>query len=182
MAATVLDPKTALLIIDLQNGVAGAPMAHPTGEVIRHASELATAFRLKGLPVVLVNVDGAAPGRTELKRPRPAPPAGWTDFVPELNQQPSDHVVTKRAWGAFANTGLESYLKGLGVTHVVIAGIATTVGVESTARYAYEHGFNVTLAIDAMTDRSLEAHTYSVSEIFPKLSETDTTQAIIKLL
>ncbi len=60
--------------------------------------------------------------------------------------------MTKRTWGAFTNTGLDEHLKTLGITHIVIAGVATSIGVESTARQAHEHGFNVTLAIDAMTD------------------------------
>ena len=65
MAVTTLDPRTALIIIDLQKGIVGFPTVHPVGEVIKHAAELAGAFRRKGLPVVLVNVDAGAPGRTE---------------------------------------------------------------------------------------------------------------------
>ena len=116
------------------------------------------AFRERGLPVVLVNVDRAAPGRTEQARPPQQFPAGWTDLIPELNRQPDDHVVTKRTWGAFTHTDLDTYLKNAGVTQVVIVGISTSAGVESTARQAYEHGFNVTLAVDAMTDRDADVH------------------------
>jgi nicotinamidase-related amidase len=90
--------------------------------------------------------------------------------------------VTKRTWGAFTNTGLDEHLKNLGVTQVVIAGVATSIGVESTARHAHEHGFNVTLAVDAMTDISREAHTNSITRIFPRLGETGTSQEIIDLL
>jgi nicotinamidase-related amidase len=90
--------------------------------------------------------------------------------------------VTKRAWGAFTGTGLDAHLKGLGVTEVVIVGIATSAGVESTARQAHELGYNVALAIDAMTDRSAEAHANSLTRIFPRLGETETTQEIIALL
>jgi len=119
-------------------------------------------------------------------RSGPAPvesfPLKWSDLIPELNQQPEDHTVTKRTWGAFTNTGLETHLKNLGVTQVVIAGIATSLGVESTARQAYEFGFNVTLAVDAMTDTNPEAHLNSVTRIFPRLGETGTTQEIIELL
>jgi nicotinamidase-related amidase len=99
-----------------------------------------------------------------------------------LNQQQDDHIVTKRTWGAFMNTGLDDHLKKLGVTQVVIVGVATTAGVESTARQAHEHGFHVTLAVDAMTDMNLDAHTNSVTRIFPKLGETGTTQEILDLL
>ncbi len=182
MPVTTLDPTTALLVIDLQKGVVGLPAAHPTDEVVKHARELADAFRRHGLPVVLVNVDGGAPGRAEQTRSTRDFPAGWTDLVPELNQQPSDHTVTKRTWGAFTNTGLEKHLKDLGVTQVVIAGVATSVGVESTARHAHECGFHVTLPIDAMTDMRADAHQNSITRIFPRLGETGTTREIIELL
>jgi len=179
MALTMLDPATALIVVDLQNGIAAM---HPIEAVIAQARMLLDAFRGHGLPVVLVNVAGGAPGRTEQVRPVRAFPPGWTDFVPGLGQQASDHVVAKRTWGAFTGTDLEPHLKRLGVTQVVIAGVATSVGVESTARHAYELGFNVTLAVDAMTDLSAEAHDYSVGRIFPKLGETGTVAEIVALL
>jgi nicotinamidase-related amidase len=149
---------------------------------VQHAAALADAFRRHDLPVVLVNAAGGAPGRTEQAHPRGEFPAGWTDLVPELNQQPEDHTVTKRTWGAFTNTGLDEHLKKLGATQVVVAGIATSIGVESTARQAHELGFNVTLATDAMTDMSLDAHNNSITRIFPRLGETGTTWEIIALL
>jgi len=182
MAITALDPKTALILIDLQKGIVAYPTAHPADEVVRHAAALADAFRRHDLPVVLVNAAGGAPGRTEQVRPRGEFPAGWTDLDPELNQQPEDHTVTKRTWGAFTNTGLDEHLRKLGVTQVVIAGIATSIGVESTARQAHELGFNITLATDAMTDMSLDAHNNSITRIFPRLGETGTTWEIVALL
>jgi len=182
MAITTLDPKTALILIDLQKGVVGMPTVHPGAEIVKRAAALADAFRRHGLPVVLVNVDRLAPGRREQAPNLAAFPADWTELVPELNRQPQDHTVTKRTWGAFTGTGLQEHLKGLGVTEVVIAGIATSAGVESTARQAHELGYNVALAVDAMTDRSAEAHTNSITRIFPRLGETGTTQEIIDLL
>lgn len=182
MSATAFDPKTALIIVDLQKGIVGFETAHPAENVIRNSRRLADAFRERGLPVVLVNVDGGAPGRTERPRPSGTWPADFAELVPELRQQPSDVVVTKRTWGAFASSDLEQRLKSLGVTQVVVTGIATTAGVESTARQAYEAGFNVTLATDAMTDMSREAHDCSVANIFPRLGETGTTDDILSLL
>lgn len=182
MALTTLDPKTALIIVDLQKGIVTYPTMHPIDGVVKQARLLADAFRHRGLPVVLVNVAGQAPGRTEQARhPQPFP-AGWTDLVPELNQQPNDVVVTKRTWGAFASTYLEGQLKALRVTQVVVVGVATGTGVEATARQAYEAGFNVTLAIDAMTDMRPEAHEYSIANVFPRLGETGMTQGILDLL
>jgi nicotinamidase-related amidase len=182
MTISPLDAKAALLVIDLQKGIVGMPVAHPIADIVNNAARLADAFRSRGLPVVLVNVDGTAPGRAEQSRRVSEFPAGWTDLVPELNRQPGDHLVTKRTWGAFTNTDLEKYLKETGVTQVVITGVATTAGVESTARHAHELGFNVALAVDAMTDMNADAHHNSITRIFPRLGETGTTQQIIDLL
>ena len=182
MALTALDPMTALIVVDLQKGVVGLPLVHPIGEVVARACALADAFRARGLPVALVNVIGGAPGRTEQPRQAGVRPEGWSDLIPELNRQPGDIVVTKRTWGAFAGTDLEAQLKARGVTQVAIAGVATATGVESTARQAYELGFNVTFAVDAMADTRAEAHDYSVRNVFPRLGETGATQAIIDLL
>jgi nicotinamidase-related amidase len=182
MTISTLDAKTALLVVDLQKGIVGLPTAHPIADVMANTVKLLGAFRRRGLPVVLINVDGGAPGRVEQSRARGDMPAGWTDLVPELDRQPSDHVVTKRTWGAFTNTDLEQRLRHAGVTQVVIAGVATSAGVESTARHAHELGFNVALAVDAMTDLSAEAHDHSVERIFPRLGETGTTKQITDLV
>ncbi|CAM2158889.1 Isochorismatase family protein (plasmid) [Pararobbsia alpina] len=182
MALTTLAPNTTLVIVDLQKAIVGSPFIHPIDGIVDRARALLDAFRERGLPVVLVNVAGIAPGRTERPRHSRSFPAGWTDFIPELNQQPSDIVVTKRTWGAFTNTGLENQLKTLGVTQIVITAVATGTGVEATARQAYEHGFNVTLALDAMTDARSEAHDYSIKNVFPELGETGTAQDVIDLL
>jgi nicotinamidase-related amidase len=182
MTISALDARPALLIVDLQKGIVGLPTAHPMADVVNHAARLADAFRHHDLPVVLINVDGGAPGRAEQSRRVTEFPAGWTDLIPELNRRPGDHLVTKRTWGAFTNTGLETYLMQSGVTQVVIAGVSTSAGVESTARHAHELGFNVALAVDAMTDLSADAHHNSITRIFPRLGETGTTQQIIDLL
>jgi nicotinamidase-related amidase len=182
MTITTLDAKSALLVVDLQKGIVGMAVAHPIADVVNNSARLADAFRRHGLPVVLINVDRGAPGRTE-QAPRVREfPAGWTDLVPELDRQPGDYIVTKRTWGAFTDTDLDRYLKQAGVTQVVVSGVATTAGVESTARHAHELGFNVALAIDAMTDMNADAHHNSITRIFPRIGETGTTQAIIDLL
>lgn len=182
MAVATLDPKTALIIIDLQKGIVALPTAHPIDGVVKHARALADAFRRHGLPVVLVNVTGGASGRTEQTSNRGELPADWADLIPELDRQPADHLVTKRTWGAFTRTDLEAHLRRLGVTQVVLAGVATRAGVESTARHAHELGFNVTFAVDAMTDTDPDAHVNSITRIFPRLGETGTSRDIIDLL
>lgn len=183
MPLTALDPMTALIVIDLQKGLAGFPTVHPLSEVIARTRDLIDAFRATNLPVVLVNVAGRPQGRTEqLPRAGQILAPDWTALLPELGQQPGDILVTKRSWGAFATTDLEALLKGRGVTQVVIAGVSTSVGVEATARQAYEQGFHVTLALDAMTDVREEAHAYSIANVFPRLGETGSTQEILSLL
>lgn len=182
MPVTTLDPKTALVVIDLQKGMRAIPAAHPAEEIFAKAGELAAAFRSYNLPVVLVNVLGGAPGRTDLKRPAFSIPAEAGELVPELDVQPDDLKITKYRWGAFHNTALHQQLQELGVTQIVLTGISTSIGVETTARAAYEHGYNVTLAVDAMTDANPAGHENSVNLIFPRLGETGTTEEILALL
>lgn len=189
MALTTLDPRTALVLIDLQNGIAAAPTTPYSGpEVVSRAVELAEAFRANGCPVVLVRVTSAAdgsdavPGRTDVRRAVGTRPEGWDAIVDELAGHPGDITVTKRNWSAFYGTDLDLHLRRRAITQIVLAGIATSIGVESTARVAYEHGYHVTLATDAMADRDPEAHRNSVERIFPRLGETGTTAEILELL
>ena len=183
MPLSTLDINTALIVIDLQKGIASGNFIHPIGEVISRTRALLDAFRAKNLPVVLVNVAGRASGRTEQgSRSSMSFSEGWTDLLLELNRQPTDLAVTKRSWGAFATTDLERQLKAREVTQVVVTGVATSGGVEATARQAYEQGFNVTLALDALTDVREETHEYCLKNVFPRLGETGSTQEIISLL
>lgn len=182
MPLTILDPQAALIVVDLQKGLRDISSLHPLADVIGHTCRLVDAFRKQKLPVVLVNVAGSAPGRTEEPRRHRELPADFSELIPELDRQPDDILLTKRTWGAFANTDLEAQLKAKGVTQVVLAGVATGTGVEATARQAYEAGFNVTIAIDAITDVRAEAHAYSLASVFPRLGETGSTQDILGLL
>jgi nicotinamidase-related amidase len=183
MPLTKLDNIAALVVIDLQKGIVGMPTVHPAAEIVGRAARLARAFRERGLPVVLVNVTGIAPGRTDAGRPNISSfPPDWADLAPELEPQPGDNLVSKQRWGAFIGTSLDEHLRQRGVTQIVLAGVATSIGVESTARSAHDHGYNVALVIDAMTDRDADAHKYSVEKIFPRLGEIDTTENVIRLL
>lgn len=181
MPLTELDPTAALILIDLQKGITGLPLAHPAGEVVIRAAQLARAFRQRGLPVVLVHVTGRAPGRTEAPLRISLPP-DFAELVPELEQQPSDYVVTKQRYGAFIGTSLDEYLRGRGVTQIFLAGIATSAGVESTARSAYDYGYHVVFVTDAMTDRAAATHQHSVEKVFPRLGETETTANVLNRL
>jgi nicotinamidase-related amidase len=182
MPLTKLDTIAALIVIDLQKGIVGLPTVHPASEIVGRSAQLARAFRERGLPVVLVNVTGAAPGRTDAARPKFSFPPDWTALVPELERRSSDYVVSKQRWGAFVGTSLDEYLHQRGVTQVFLTGVATSAGVESTARSAYDYGYNVALVVDAMTDRNADAHRHCVEEIFPRLGETGTTDNVLKML
>jgi nicotinamidase-related amidase len=182
MPLTKLDTTAALIVIDLQKGIVGLSAVHPAGETVDRSAQLARAFRDRGLPVVLVNVTGRAPGRTDAGASKFSFPPDWTELVPELEQQPSDYIVTKQRVGAFIGTSLDETLRRRGVTQVFLTGVATSLGVESTARSAYDHGYNVVLVVDAMTDRDASAHRHSIEKIFPRLGETATTGDVLKLL
>jgi nicotinamidase-related amidase len=189
MALTSIDPGAALVVIDLQKGIVPADVDHPFAAVVQRSSLLAAAFRKRGLPVVLVNVTGRPGGRTDhdrTDRARPgrgsAFPDGWADLVDELQVQPTDHLVTKRRRNAFHDTGLDTLLRDLGVTQVVLTGISTSSGVESTARAAFDHGYHVVLPTDAMADPDADAHRNSVERIFPKTGETTTTAEVVEMV
>ncbi|MET4159980.1 isochorismatase family protein [Agromyces sp. PvR057] len=207
MTLSTIDPTVALVVIDLQRLIVDRNAEQGSAAAVEHAAELATAFRERGLPVVLVRAFGQAPGRTENGAANAARlaaaaaaagasgagasgapaasalaslPAGAMDLVPEL--EGSGIRISKRTWGAFHETDLHEQLQAAGVTQIVLAGIATTKGVESTARAAHEHGYHVTFATDAMTDGDLDAHRHSIDVVFPDLGERGTSAEVIALL
>lgn len=190
MAVTTLDPRTALVLIDLQHGIVGNPglAPHAAADVVERSVRLADTFRGHGLPVVLVRVTAAADGadavhgRIDGQSPGRSFPEGWDVIVDDLAGHPEDITVTKRNWGAFYGTDLDLQLRRRGITQIVLAGIATSIGVESSARAAHEHGYHVTLATDAMSDIDPETHRNSVERIFPRLGETGTSEEIVELL
>ena len=188
MRVTELDQKTALVTIDLQTMLTVMPLLHPLDEVVGNAARLATAFREHGLPVINVRVS-FSPDFADAVQPRAdAPmdlshmPANWDQYLDGLGVQPSDVLVTKRQFGAFYGTDLDLQLRRRGVTGVVFAGVATGVGVESSARAAFEYGYHITIASDAVTDLNPATHANAMENIFPMFAEIDTTDAIIKKL
>ena len=184
MPLSTIDPIPALIVVDLQKGVTARPETKP---VLDSSAALAAAFRERGFPVVLVTVDGGAPGRTDAHqagggRGSRQRPADWAQLALELGHHSADIRIVKQRWGAFTGTGLDERLRERGVTQVVVTGIATSIGVESTARSAHELGYHVVLATDAMADVSPDAHRNSIERIFPRLGETATTAEILTAL
>jgi nicotinamidase-related amidase len=169
---------TALVVIDLQKGIvsrATEPLA--SGVVVANAARLADAQRARGGFVVLVRVsyspdlrDALHPVSDDPVRSRSwAPPADFAELVPELGPRPGDHIVTKRQWGAFYGTDLDLQLRRRGITTLVLCGISTCFGVESTARDAFERGYQQVFVEDAMAAMSTAEHLHTVTRIFPRL-------------
>jgi nicotinamidase-related amidase len=188
MPATALDPKTALVVIDLQKGLSAYPTVHPFRDVVAHTVRLADAFRSAELPVVLVTVGFSADGGDRLRSrstiaPRiPSSSPDFVDLVPDLGPKPGDLRIVKRQWSAFYGTELDLQLRRRQVTGIVMAGVATSIGVDTTARAAYERGYNITFASDAITDLDPVAHEFVITKIFPRMGEVDTTDALVALL
>ena len=191
MSEVILEPhRTAVVAIDLQKGITGMPgMPHSTPSVIANCVELLTAARSAGAQAILVHVGRSPDFGDSLKvtadepmRVSGAMPPDWSDLIPELNRQPNDIVILKRQWGAFYGTGLDLQLRRRGLNTIILCGIATEFGVESTARDAYERGYEQVFAEDAMTGRNAESHANSITRIFPRMGRVRSTAEIAAAL
>ncbi|ARK58260.1 hydrolase [Burkholderia pseudomallei] len=181
MSIPTLNPTVALVAIDLQNGIVSLPVVPQSGsEVVAKTAELANAFRARKLPVIFVHTSYQPDGAVALKVKTDVPPSPpnldpeWSAFAPALGVQPIDVVVTKHQWGAFTGTDLDVQLRRRGITDIVLTGIATNIGVESTAREAYENNYNVVIVSDAVSTWSTDAQTFALTQIFPKLGQVAT--------
>lgn len=188
--AFALDPKqTALVLIDLQGGILGRQTApHSARDVLARSVRLADRFRSAGGLVVLVRVSFSPDGGDRLTPPTddPPPPAatqpGWDEISPALGRDPKDIVITKRQWGAFYGTQLDLQLRRRGIFTIVIGGIATNFGVESTARDAFERGYALVFVEDAMAGLSSEAHSFAIKMIFPRLGRVRSTEEVLNAI
>ncbi|GAA2606281.1 isochorismatase family protein [Actinomadura fulvescens] len=170
---TIDAPRTALIVIDLQVRIVGMETGPATGaNVVRQAMRLADAFRENGGLVVIVQAE--RPGVPE------QPPG--SELVSEMEPRPGDLLITKRAWNAFHETELHDKLRGQGIGTVVVCGLMTNAGVESTARTASDFGYDVLFPEDAMASFSAELHDFAVGKIFPLLGTVCTTNDILPAL
>jgi nicotinamidase-related amidase len=181
--------KTALVVIDLQKGIVRRQTAPYTPDaVVKNATALTEAFRKNGMPVFLVRVTPSPDGKDALHPivdtawPMQTPPPDWADIVPEIGPKQGDFVITKHQWGAFYGTELDLQFRRRGITTMVLCGIATNIGVESTARFAFEYGYNQIFAEDAMSALSVEEHTFTVTKIFPRIGFVRKTKEILAAL
>jgi nicotinamidase-related amidase len=192
MEPIVLDARsTALVLIDLQRGIVGRDTApHPAAKVVANAVRLANRFRQLAAAVVLVRVMFTSDGKDVLATPVDAPftvrpgqmPPDWSEIVPELGPREGDLIITKHQWGAFYGTELDLQLRRRGVRSIVLGGIATNFGVESTARDAWERNYALIFPEDAMAGMSAEAHAFAVEKIFPRLGRIRSTEHILQAL
>jgi nicotinamidase-related amidase len=167
--------QTAVVLIDLQQGIMGYPTApYAISSVIGVAADLAGRFRSRGATIVYVRVDLANMIQLTVDQSHgdpngPPPPPAASEIVPEAGRQPDDLLITKHHWDAFGGTELEQMLRQRGIRTIVLCGVATHIGVESTARSAASRGFDVVLAEDATTSTSADAHQYAITRVFPFL-------------
>ena len=180
--------RTALVVIDLQKGIASRPTApHDSKTVILNAARLADAFRRNRMPVFLVHV-----AATDADRLRPisdeqwstpaSMPKDWSELVPELNAQASDNIIAKKQWGAFYGTELDLQLRRRKIDTIVLCGISTNVGVESTARFAYEYGYQQVFAEDAMSSMSAQLHENTITSVFRRIGRVRSTEEILRAI
>jgi nicotinamidase-related amidase len=189
MAETnIVADRTALVVIDLQRGIASMPVfPRSSDEVISNAARIASEFRKRKMPVFLVRVLPAPPlGLRPVSDAQPPfirdMPSDWAEIVPDLGPMEGDVVITKRQWGAFYGTELEMQLRRRGIDTIVLCGISTSIGVESTARFAYEFGFNQIFVEDAMAARSEEEHRLAIRTTFPRMGRVRSTQDVLAAL
>jgi nicotinamidase-related amidase len=190
MPSLDLQPEhTALISIDLQNSNLARPLGpHSAADVLAKTVQIADALRAKGGMVIWVRVDVTAllslPSDAPLSRPpgSPPPPANASELSPDLGIQDGDVTVTKRQWGAFYGTDLEQRLRRKGIRTLIMSGIATNFGVESTARAAFDFGYELVFAEDAMTSLNADAHTFVSKEIFPRMGRVRSTDELVEAL
>ncbi|SPT94967.1 hydrolase [Bacillus subtilis] len=176
--------KTALVIIDLQKGIVPIDQS---GQVVPNAKKLVDEFRKHNGFISFVNVafhDGAdalKPQRMSLRREvqgkcrRTGPNLFRKSVV-----QDGDYTVTKRQWGAFFGTDLDLQLRRRGIDTIVLCGIATNIGVESTAREAFQLGYQQIFITDAMSTFSDEEHEATLRFIFPRIGKSRTTEEFLE--
>lgn len=187
-----LDPRTtALVLIDVQQGTLSMPLApYDARQIIDNTARLGRHFEQTGGTVVLVRVAFAKDSVDRLQQavdatmatPPGGLPANWSELAPEIASLRADVLITKRQWSAFYGTELDLQLRRRGVNTIVLGGIATNFGVESTAREAWQHNYAVVVAEDATTSVNADMHHFSTKMILPRVSRVRSTEEIISAL
>jgi nicotinamidase-related amidase len=191
MNDSVIDIKTtAIVVIDLQLGIASMPVEpYKTDTVVQNAKRMVEVFRKNQALVFLVHVGPSKDGKDTLQPLSDQPmqwsgprPDNWMDFVPEIGPEPTDLIITKRQWGAFHGTELDLQLRRRGISTIILCGIATNIGVESTARFAFEYGYSQIIVEDACSARSKEEHEHCFKTTFPRIARIRSTDDVLAAL
>jgi nicotinamidase-related amidase len=184
------DPSTtALVAIDLQHGIVNLEtVPHVSADVVSRTAQITKALRAAGGTIIFVRVTNREDGAdalsptTDIVPPAPAPkPSYWAELVPKLGLKDSDIIVTKRQWGAFYGTDLELHLRRRGIRTIILTGIATNIGVESTARDAFERGFDQIFVEDATAALNADAHKGSFA-LFGRMGRVRSTEQVLDAL
>lgn len=176
-----LDQQCALIVIDIQQGILALPIVMSEDDLVSKVSTLMDCFHQHHRPVVMVNVAGAPAVKTDAGAGKIDMTGAWSKLDSRLPLRDDDIFVTKKSWGAFSQTQLDETLQSHGITQIVLAGVSTSIGVETTARQAFELGYNVVFIEDAMTDVSTINHQHSMERIFPRLGQRTSTDEIITM-
>jgi nicotinamidase-related amidase len=132
------------------------------------------------------SIDGGDRPGQNVDSPMQAPPGGYPpdfmEFVPEIAALPASVTILKRQWGAFHGTELDLQLRRRGINTIILAGVATNFGVESTAREAWQHNYSVVIAEDACSSMGADLHKFAIEKILPRLARVRSTQEILAAL
>jgi nicotinamidase-related amidase len=185
-----LNPKSvALAIIDLQKGILARPMApHAVIDIVARSARLAAALAKAGGLIVRVHVDFSADDGDrllqEVDQPTPGGPRppDWAEFAPEIAALDGALTIVKRQWGAFHGTELDLQLRRRRIDTIVLTGVATNFGVEQTAREAWQLGYSVVIAEDAVSGVTEAAHRFAIETILPRLARVRSSETILAAL
>ena len=183
--------QTALVLVDMQQGTLGFPLApHPADALTATAVKLAQQFRAAGATLVYVRV-AFSPGYVDRPHgatdtPMMLPPGGlppeWSEYAPDLAAIAPDVWITKRHWSGFHGTELDLQLRRRGITQVVLGGIATNFGVESTARDAWQNDYSVLIAEDACSSVGPDLHAFAIEKTLPRIGVVRSSSEILAAL
>ncbi len=175
-----------MVVIDLQKGIVNGRNLVPISgsEVVSNAAMLVRSAREAGSFIVGVHVgskDGKDMLNVNAEGGMMASPHSkdWSDFVPEVGFTDSDHIILKHSWSAFYGTDLDLQLRRRKIKMIILCGISTNIGVESTARDAYHRGYNQIFITDAMAASTLGEHECTVKYIFPRIGTRASTDEIV---
>ncbi|HEC2145084.1 TPA: isochorismatase family protein [Staphylococcus delphini] len=181
--------NTALVLVDLQKGIAkmGETAPHPVSRVLENAGEMVKLFKENNGFIAFIRVnfhDGKDVLKPNAMRPLPGgePGADFAELADELGAEPHDYIVNKRGFSGFFGTDLDLQLRRRGIENIVIGGISTHMGVDTTARDAYQYAYNQYFISDMMSAPEASLHDFSIEHSFPLMGQVLTTAEMIAQL